>query len=212
MEPPPLRTLLLGAVPLITLASLAYVGPGPQGTGSGGHLASPAAWVPFEADVRITSPDQSFVVGRFYRGADGSTRLETGPPDSTDRIISIRNVGESKYYSYSPWNGWSRHPMRLPAGGWRPPSVSADNPNLRAAASIEGYEVLDAGGGQGDRMLRAPALNFFPLLVETRGSRREYHNIQLITPPPDLFAPPPGVSIRERPEPRGIVASEPEGH
>lgn len=42
------------------------------------EIPSPREWVPFEADVRVSSPGKEEVTGRFHRSADGSVRLETG--------------------------------------------------------------------------------------------------------------------------------------
>ena len=75
-------------------------------------LPQPASWVPFSAKVTVEHPNGDPVAGAFYRDSSGSTRLETGPPNSDVRVVSIKNVPSRTQYVRRPDGTWMSTPMR----------------------------------------------------------------------------------------------------
>jgi hypothetical protein len=158
-------------------------------------LDLPTQWVPFTAKVRVFSPDMERVEGRFFRGSNGSQRLETGPPSEMARTIDIRNMAQDMHYLYKSGQGsgststWTSAPMEVPEfGGRRPLKHFADQNGLRpypyklsflkgqepsvfADAGLDAYTYLDLGSNV---HLQAPALNMFDLVNQsvTGQSRR----------------------------------------
>lgn len=217
-----LSTMLLIVMPALTIAAFHYttskdaVAEARQPSGIVG--SQPATWVPFEADVTILSPGEPNIVGRFYRSSDGSTRLVTESEDRSQRVISIKNVSQQRLYILTRGGAWLSNPMTLPRNGWRPPQFAAGRAGIGEvplSQQVEGFQVYRQTL-QGDDVvhLRAPALNFFPIVRQDllSGKRQIYSNIRLIEPPAGLFTPPPGAAVRDRPEPKGIVAAPASGN
>lgn len=121
-------------------------------------IDAPDRWVPFSADVTIKTHGTD-VVGRFYRAADGSRRIETGPARDDIRVISIVNTSKGNGYDYSPGRGWrvflvpnispgNYHPVRWKKNipGWsiypyRLAVRQGQSGSLMAAEGFLAYEV-----------------------------------------------------------------------
>jgi hypothetical protein len=163
-------------------------------------LAQPATWVPFQSVVE----HNGVAAGRFWRDAQGSTRLELDAPDSRGRVICIENIPQATYYVFRPASGWTAQPMWLPTTGWQP----------RPVARVEaGTVVVEDGWSAYERLRgptrerRAPALNFFAVTREQPDGTVERHRqIVVGDVPADLFAPPSGATVTVLTQPGGIVA------
>lgn len=186
------------------------------------EIPQPANWVPFSADVSVTHADSGITVyGRFYRDAQGSTRLETGPKGETV-VTFIRNIPRGVYYSLNTKRGeaWLQGPMKLPSGGWKPRVTRSDLVGLskhtpfvevrtgkphsfRAATGLTAYRILN---GAGTLSLEVPDLSFFPILTVTLEGRREaYSNVEISDQPEHLFLPPAGAQVIVTDQVGGIV-------
>jgi hypothetical protein len=164
-------------------------------------VAQPATWVAFRSVVER----DGVAIGRFWRDARGSTRLELDSPDAHGRTIIIENVPAATYYVFRPASGWTAQPMVLPTGGWTPlPVARMDVGTPVTEAGLPAYERVT--GTRRER--RAPALNFFPIVRERLddGSVERHRDILLGDVGASLFRPPFGVNVTERPDPGGIVA------
>lgn len=170
------------------------------------YIDAPTSWIPFDADVTITSPSSAPVVGRFYRASDGSRRLETGPASGSIVVISITNVPDQTQYLFSSagsgtwkrdfdaslafggvppmWRSgpnWSLHPYKLAIRSGESGSVSAD----------EGFEAYRVVSAQGVATLKVPELNFFDAVIMRPDGRYEaYANIVVREQDASLFRPP----------------------
>lgn len=179
-------------------------------------IPQPDGWVPFSADVAVTMPDGALGTGRFFRASNGSTREEGGGPDHFG--IAIHNIPRALYYEFNQGatdrrnagrGTWTARPMQLPARGWKPQRFHEGIPGLtRSPETIEGLMVYREELSDGTTLLRAPALNFFPLITSggPLGRKRIYSNLQFGEPPQDLFEPPAGAVVIRLAEPGGIVA------
>jgi hypothetical protein len=177
------------------------------------EIAQPSDWVPFDADVQISFPSKaSSIDGRFFRGSDGSSRLETWDrKDPSTKVISIKNIARVRQYVSSPANGWKANPMLLPPNGWHPARYRASMKNLVPRRDqLEGLQLYQLTGPEGDVEVLAPALNFFPVVRQyiKDGERWGYSNIRVREQDPALFEPPPGAAVTERTEPLGIVVGK----
>lgn len=189
------------------------------------EIPSPPQWIPFQADVLVSSPGtEEKVSGKFWRSSDGSERLETSRSGKR-LVISIHNIPGATFYYTRPDGPWYSAPMRLPLGGWHPPRrlkgnngvnvhpfrVSAGRGQTPSVLSNEGFQVYQVVNPAGDVRLEAAELNFFALVKQSiTGRREEYFNVAFSEPPAELFLPPPGVSVSALREPDGIVTSTPE--
>lgn len=186
-------------------------------------IDAPQYWVPFEADVRIYLPGYNASVGRFSRGADGSTRQSTGPSEKDVRVISIRNVSQASYFLFSEGR-WERFPMDVDAANYRPRGRLQDNHGIElypfklaflpgqnlSVYGQDGIEVWRVITGDGSVRLEAPSLNFFALVAQSiTGRREEYVNVRHVTPSPSEYLPPPGADVAFVNETRGISRTPP---
>jgi hypothetical protein len=167
----------------------------------GAEILQPSGWVAFQADVEITQRGKPLILGSFYRGSDGSVRLETwDAKDPSQRVISIKNKTTRTRYVKPPDKagvGWKSYPL----GETTQPYRYRTNSHIRAHSSrVEGYSLYLSIGPEGDTRLLAPDLNFFPLVVQgVKDGRREvYKNIKRIEPPASLFEPPSGVQVEAK--------------
>src|SRR5689334_17489809 len=84
-------------------------------------LSGPREWVEFSAVMTKSEPGRRDIVGRFFRGADGSDRLESGPSLDDVLGIAIHNLTTEHYYMYANnGQGWHGFPMTLGRDGTRP--------------------------------------------------------------------------------------------
>jgi hypothetical protein len=185
----------------------------------GDEIPQPATWVPFQADLLVTTPEAPLVRGRFLRGSDGSTRLETGPEGQPDRLVWINNLTQG--LSYRRHRGdWSFTELPLPEGGFHPglfrfrtgmtglvklnspvlvnsqsQLLSSDAHQTTGATAFDAVRYVNP---RGNVRILVPELNFFAIVrqdLET-GRREVYFNIDVPrTPEPHLFHPPAGASL-----------------
>jgi hypothetical protein len=186
---------------------------GAAGAEQAGDVAilSPSYWVAFDASFRILKEPVN-VAGRFFRSADGSTRVETGPEGGPPVVVSISNVASERHYEYDAETDrtrWRSYPMRLHPDGHHPKPRSLTRTKGLApdTRTIEGFQVYAYTTRGKVVRYEAPALNFFALKTEFEDSRQEFFNLQLRDQPPVLFSPPLGASVEERDQLRGIVYS-----
>ena len=159
------------------------------------------AWRAFRGEFRSTSGGVE-TRGRFFRHRDGSTRRETLAANGDVEFITIVNIGQSRFYSYSA-GSWSAQPLKLPVRHIFPPT-GADFPNATPQADrIAGYRVVGAYTVLGTLMLRAPALDYFPLVEEHPhpALRIEFGSIVEEPIRDEIFSPLPGVEVATLPWP-----------
>lgn len=147
------------------------------------EIPSPKEWVEFSADVRGQDAGGPFE-GKFYRGADGSTRKEMGPPKgSIDRIV-ITNLtrGEQYICRKSCTTRAIQQPTMPPRMRTRPGLTKLDKP-------FEGYEAYSDDSGTTSTVI--PALNFFRVELIAEAIYEKYSNIRVGRQPAALFERPP---------------------
>jgi hypothetical protein len=176
-------------------------------------VTGPTDWVSFSALSTHLGEGGQVRLGRFYQGADGSTRSESGSRREDVSIIGIKNIGEGVFYLWKRKTGWESHPMDMPPSGWKPRSGRPIGFSTIMFADIEGFDVIkDPIDRYGTTTYYAPELNFFPVRIVTRcrvelasecGVRLS--EITIGEQPSEYFKPPPGVPVLERSEPGGIV-------
>jgi hypothetical protein len=198
-----LTIVLIGIANYARVTRLASAAPGAQTT----DIESPSDWVPFTAVIEKSSPGSAPVrVGRYFRGADGSTRSEFDLVGG-DTSVTIMNVTENMYYQFRK-GGWCSHPMKIsPLKGWRPPKMREENPNLsKTVNTIESMPVREVKG-PGSIEVVAPELNFFALSKENKatGARTRYVNIVKGPQDTSLFSPPSGQTVIAHVLPMGII-------
>jgi len=182
---------------------------------------APSAWVAFTADVTITKPNTASVIGRFFRGSDGSRRLETGPRIDDIQVIYILNTAEAQQYVFSSKAGWTVTAVpTLSAGRVLPSTFLPQRPDIveypyrlaiklgesGSLTALAGFRAYQTNGPDGTMRLTVPELNLFDVVINSGNGRSErYSNVSLTVPDPTLFRPPPGVAILRRPPPTSIV-------
>jgi hypothetical protein len=82
-------------------------------------IVGPDHWVEFAATYVHSEQGRPPIVGRLFRGPDGSERLESGPSLDEPIGITIKNIPTSVYYVRDPQLGWQGHPMDQPEGPTR---------------------------------------------------------------------------------------------
>lgn len=186
------------------------------------YIDAPQKWIPFEATVSILHPGSRAIAGRFYRKSDGSTRIETGPAETTERLIAIQNVTNSRYYTRNKRAEWNVQPMILPPQGWKPIRYRKDMPGLfpyrgkidltqsKLNVNAEDGDLAYQTAGPGEVQLVIPRLNMFTILRQrVDGGRVEFSEFVFKDPNADLFLPPSGVKVNVIDEPGGIRPGKP---
>ena len=216
-----LKTGVVLSVPIIVAAAVA-IGPSigrpssNAATGSpvGVEIPGPASWVPFQADWEKTKTGVDPLRGRFVRGEDGSERSESIFEWQDRPLITIMNVGRNTYYEQSTDGVWCAHPMRVGTDGYFPLRMRS-NANLtftKLPETLEGLDVYQRASKVSAIVeYVAPALNFFPILIETAGTdeRKRFLNIRMGPVDSREFFPPPGVAVIQHQNLRGIIQSVP---
>jgi hypothetical protein len=168
-------------------------------------VEAPSAWVPFAANVTITKPGSSPVVGRYYRSSNGSNRLQTGPSESDVRVIHISNNVEGLGYLYNRdgWISWKLERVPLqPTHFFRnhewsdyPFKLALKNGESGSLTSTEGFKA-HLVVGQGISKLRVPELNLFAVVRQRIDGRHEsYTKVEMAEPDDALFSPPVGAHV-----------------
>jgi hypothetical protein len=186
-------------------------------------LHGPSQWVEFTAVATKTDPNGPPVVGRFFRGADGSERLDTGPALDNVGTIMINNLTTERYYNWSERTGWINGPMQVPPELKRPMAYRKGMFASTATAIKYGeFDALQVSTGEGSVSRLVPALNFFAIdRLSPLGGRISFTDVRvgpvaeyLKTLPAaigaryagvPLFEPPPGADVRITNTPGGIT-------
>lgn len=206
-----MRRIVLALMPIVVIV-VAYARYGPHVASAKPQVhtldvPSPDQWVPFRADVeRSRAGSAERMVGRYFRGEDGSTRSELGVEGERAQI-TIMNVSTNTYYQLSTDISRS-HPMRVSSQGWRPLKMRETNVNLgKAANTIESFQVRQLSS-PGIVELVAPELNFFALISDNpvTGTRRRYYNIVKGRQESSLFEPPGGAFVQAHLMPMGMFS------
>ena len=193
--------ILLSITALLALAAPAAAQTAFPGAAVTDPYPQPAGWVAVEATLEINGA----AAGRYWRSADGSTRLEYTTPDTRGITIEIRNVTERRYYVFRPSAGWTVQPMALPTQGWLPPRVARQAVGQKVAEVP--YEVHERTRPNGAADRHVPALNFLKVRETTPdGSVRTLSNVKVQEPAAGLMRPPNGAPLTTLSVPGGIVA------
>jgi hypothetical protein len=211
------RRIFALVVPVLLIGAIAAVrgwaAPGSSSMDEGSPIPSPTNWVALSADFAKDFPgDQIDVAGRYFRASDGSDRLETGPANEPARVVFIRNIPESTYYSRRVDKDgsvyWLSGPMQLPREGWRPSKMREIAGRIMLLdQEYEGRPVVQISS-KGNVRLMSPSLNFLTVVSRdvVTGYQELYKNVRLGEQSRDLFNPPPGDTIRRTKEVFGIKA------
>ena len=151
-----------------------------------GSRRLPDSWVPFSAMFELRDQHQVAAVGRFYRGSDGSTRLETGPSLDEVTTVQIMNTSLASEWVWSPERGWS--------AGWSSGFVTFTGlPGLEPLDEIseDGLELV-VKKTETELWVVAPELNDFPMVMAVCWSPDDcmmtrYSDIELGEQPMELF-------------------------
>jgi hypothetical protein len=149
-----------------------------------GEIPSPSDWVAFSAEVRGETPAGPYE-GRFYRGADGSTRKETGPRGGPiDRIVIV-NLTRGEEYSCRKTCTTTSIDEKRPKTPSRMRKIAGlttlDRP-------VEGFQAYLWESGTTQTVI--PELNFFAVELRTTMVSEKYSNIRVGSQPPELFERP----------------------
>ena len=154
-------------------------------------------WVAFEGEFRSVS-GATETRGRVYRRRDGSFRKETLDMVGVPAFITVENRVKKAFYSYSG-GSWTAQPWR----GAPPPRPDASRyPNAAPQAErVAGVRVVRWDTAWGVLTLRAPELDYYPLLEEHPypALRIRYVSVTRRDPADSLFEPPPGSQVDDLP-------------
>lgn len=163
--------------------------------------------------MTITNPTTPPVVGRYYRSADGSHRLDTGPSLVELEASSIFNITARRDYIHRPFGDWAVRSV-LDAADLKPPKALSRAPvptlypyrlaigkgqsgSLTATVGFSAYQIRWADG---TTKLVVPELNLFAVSIRAPNGRTEvYSNIELVEPPASIFRAPADVAIQQLP-------------
>jgi hypothetical protein len=204
-----LRALVKGTIFAIAgaVVVMSFAVPRAQNVG----VTGPSAWVSFTADM-IRTTGGGVTYGRLYRGADGSSRLETGLTPVEMTFFDIKNVTQESTYYFSRETGWKKHPMKLDGRGvplqTRPSRIAQQTGR---SLRYETLGALSVTQPDGTLEIHVPALNFFVVdSSKSNGTRIRYLNIQVGPVDMAVFEPPPDAVITYSAEPAGIIRRSPE--
>jgi len=167
--------------PLILLLALLVLLP--QAT-TDDEIPSPREWIAFSAEVRGSGRMGPFE-GRFYRGADGSTRKETGPTGGSVDTIVIKNLRRGEEYTCR------RTCVSRPLVNamTTPPRMRKSLPGLlKLETPIEGFEAYRWQSGVLSTVI--PALNFFAVEMNSAAVTEAYSKIRVGQQAAELFERP----------------------
>ena len=164
---------------------------------------SPPGWVAFSAELELVDGNGQVRTGRVFRDEHGCERAETPTGPKGSMVITIQNFEEHKVFS--SLNGrWSVQAMR-PAPRPRPRPAGYRPPTLERHEDFDVYEHwIDVRRPDGTitrrRRVIAPALDDYYVSFERPdGQTQTARNIRLGPQPAELFQPPAGTELAERP-------------
>jgi hypothetical protein len=159
------------------------------------------AWRAFRGEFRSVSNGVE-TKGRYWRHRDGSARRETLGADGKAEFITIESLSASQFYSFSA-GSWTAQPLRLPATRTLPPTGTAFPNATPQTERVAGYRVVGAYTVLGTLMLRAPALDYFPLVEDHPHPALRVEFVSIVEEPvgDTLFLPPPGAEVATLPWP-----------
>lgn len=160
-------------------------------------VAAVGPWVPFEGEFRAVAAGAE-TRGRVFRRRDGSFRKETLDLVGVPAFITIENRARKQFYSFSS-GGWTAQPwQRTPS----PPPGRDRYPNAVVEADrIAGLRVIRWVSGVGVTTLRAPELDYYPVVEEHPHPPLtiRYVSVTRGDQPDTLFEPPAGSRVDEVP-------------
>ena len=188
-----LRTSHFALCIALCIAAVAGCKPAPAATAASGV----SDWVAFEGEFRSIAGGTE-TRGRVYRRRDGSFRKETHDVVGVPAFITIENRVKKAFYSYSG-GSWTAQPWRRTPPG--PPAASRFPNATPQAERVAGLRVVRWDTGWGVMTLRAPELDYYPLLEEHPFPplRIQYVAVTRKDPPDPLFEPPPGSQVDDLP-------------
>ena len=135
-------------------------------------IVGPDHWVEFAATYVRSEQGRPPIVGRLFRGPDGSERLESGPSLDEPIGITLKNMPTNTYYVRDPRLGWQGHPMDQTDGPTRAArkSLFSNTATPLKYGDLEAFEIVTRRSGAVVRQV--PALNFFT--IDARPVRRSY--------------------------------------
>jgi len=122
--------------------------------------------------------------------------------DGAAEFITIENLPGSRFYAFSA-GSWTVQPLKLSARRLVPPPA-ADFPNATPQGErVAGYRVVGAYTPLGTLMLRAPALDYFPLVEDHPHPVLRVEFVSVIEEPVGdaLFVPPSDAQVATLPWP-----------
>ncbi len=216
------RFIRLGSFAVLSLGLASVVGAAyqiqPFGESKATVVSGPEHWVPFEADLVVTDAQGKVTTtGRIYRSSDGSLRQDSFAPAAKSSHTVIFSIQKRMVFYLRPPTApsWEAYPLQLPKAGYRPKrQVALSALKQGSKQTIAGFEAWEyARGGRTEdaqRVQVAPNLNFYPMGFADRQSTQTMTNVLLREPSRSVFAPPDGVNIIQRFEPKrlGIFTRE----
>ena len=159
------------------------------------------AWRSFRGEFRSVSGGVE-TTGRYYRHRNGSARRETLGTAGTPEFITIENLSASRFYAFSA-GSWTEQPLKLPATRATPPSGAAFPNATPQTERVAGYRVVGAYTVLGTLMLRAPALDYFPLVEDHPHPALRVEFVSIVEEPVGdaLFLPPSDARVATLPWP-----------
>jgi hypothetical protein len=167
-----------------------------------GAIEGSAQWTPFEADFAIIVDGVVTTNGHAWRGADGSLRRDSyasqSPEPNSPYVVIFNIARRMAYYLRPPKTSWDAYPLRLPAKGYLPTRAWGSS-MARVSEPRIGFQTVERvkGATPDERIVVAPELNFYPLLISRPGERltQEITNVNLVVPPQTIFEPPAGAAV-----------------
>jgi hypothetical protein len=174
-----------------------------RATSPAGVVEGPAEWVPFHADYYSSTNGELRIRGRVCRTSDGSMIYDTRSARAgSGRRITIFNIARRTLYRMRD-DSWEARPLLIAPDGYRPRTSLSAQVLVAVPDKVGAFEVYRQTTGTGDILTVAPALNFYPVIVESgrERTRQWLENIVLEEPSGEPLEPPAGVPVVHKTEP-----------
>lgn len=171
-------------------------------TSTAGVVEGPAQWVPFHADYYSSTNGELRIRGRVSRTSDGSMIYDTrSVRTGSGHRITIFNIARRMLYRIRD-ESWEAQPLLIAPDGYRPRTRLSAQVLAAVPDRVGAFEVYRQTTGTGDVLVVAPALNFYPIIVESQRERtRQWlENIVLEEPSGEALEPPAGVPVLHKTE------------